>query len=93
MLGTDEVRVWRPNELDPPATLVDRERVLEEMFQLAWADGQMDESELRVIRDFALAWGIDSQRLRDWIEMYTFADANRFERWMRRISGFLFPPR
>ena len=43
--------------------LADRERVLEEMFQLAWSDGELDESELRVIRDYARAWAIDPQRL------------------------------
>ena len=92
-LGPEDVRVWRANEIEPPPTLVDRERVLEEMFQMGWADGQMDESELRVIRDFARAWGIDPERLREWTELYSFGDANRFERWFRRIGLFLFPAR
>ncbi len=90
-LGVEDIRVWRPNEIDPPPTLVDRERVLEEMFQMGWSDGQMDESELRVIRDFARAWGIDPERLREWTELYSFGDSNRFERWFRRIGLFLFP--
>ena len=90
-LGGEDIRVWRPNEIDPPPTLVDRERVLEEMFQMGWSDGQMDESELRVIRDFARAWGIDPERLREWTELYSFGDSNRFERWFRRIGLFLFP--
>ncbi|MBX3207021.1 MAG: TerB family tellurite resistance protein [Labilithrix sp.] len=90
-LGPEDVRVWRPNEIDPPPTLVERERVLEEMFQMGWSDGQMDESELRVIRDFARAWGIDPERLREWTELYSFGDSNRVERWFRRIGLFLFP--
>ncbi len=90
-LGVEDIRVWRPNEIDPPPTLVDRERVLEEMFQMGWSDGQMDESELRVIRDFSRAWGIDPERLREWTELYSFGDSNRFERWFRRIGLFLFP--
>lgn len=92
-LGPEDIRVWRPNEIDPPPTLVDRERVLEEMFQMGWADGQMDESEMRVIRDFSRAWGIDPERLKEWTELYSFGDANRIERWFRRIGFFLFPGR
>jgi Zn ribbon nucleic-acid-binding protein len=92
-LDPPDIRVWRPNEVAPPSTLPDRERVLEEMFRMGWADGQMDESEIRVIKDFARAWGIDPERLREWIKLYSFGDANRVERWFRRIGLFLFPAR
>lgn len=92
-LGVEDIRVWRAAELPPPNTLVDRERVLEEMFQMGWSDGQMDESELRVIRDYARAWGIDPERLREWTELYSLGDSNRVERWFRRIGLFLFPAR
>jgi hypothetical protein len=92
-LSAEDIRVWRPNEIAPPNTLLDRERVLEEMFQMGWSDGQMDESELRVIRDFSRAWGIDPERLREWTELYSIGDSNRFERWFRRIGLFLFPAR
>ena len=92
-LSPEEVRVWRPNEIPAPATLVDRERVLEEMLQLAWADGQLDASELRVVRDFARAWGIDPQRVRDWIDAYDFGASSSLERWLRRFAFFLFPAR
>lgn len=90
-LGLEDLRVWRPNEIAPPATLVDRERVLEEMFQIGWSDGTMDESEMRVIKDYSRAWGIDPERLKEWTELYSFGDSNRFERWFRRIGFFLFP--
>jgi hypothetical protein len=46
-----------------------------------------------VVRDYARAWGIDPERVREWLEMYSFADANIFERWFRRIGFFLFPGR
>lgn len=92
-LAAADIRVWRPQELPAPNTLVDRERVLEEMFQMGWSDGQMDESELRVIRDYARAWGIDPERLREWTELYSLGDSNRVERWFRRIGLFLFPAR
>lgn len=92
-LEIDEIRVRRPNEIDPPPTLVDRERVLEEMFQMAWSDGQLDDSEMRVIREFARAWGIDPARLTEWVELYSFGDSGKLERWFRRIGFFLFPAR
>ncbi len=92
-LVAGDMRVWRPNEIPAPATLVDRERVLEEMLQLAWADGQLDASELRVIRDFARAWGIDPQRVQDWIQAYDFGASGTLERWLRRFAFFLFPAR
>ena len=90
-LDPEEVRGWRPNEIDPPATLQDREKVLEEMFQIALSDGQLDESELRVIREYARAWGVDPERLAEWTELYSFGDASGVERWFRRIGLFLFP--
>ena len=92
-LPVEEVRVRRPGEIDPPPTLVDRERVLEEMFQMAWADGQMDDSELKVIREFSRVWGIDPVRLEEWTKMYTFADTGRVERWFRRVGQMIFPER
>lgn len=92
-LDVDDVRVRRPNEIDPPPTLVDRERVLEEMFQMAWSDGQLDESEMRVIREFSRAWGIDPARLTEWTELYSFGESGAIERWFRRVGFFLFPAR
>jgi predicted RNA-binding Zn-ribbon protein involved in translation (DUF1610 family) len=92
-LPLHEVRVRRPGEIDPPPTLLDRERVLEEMFQMAWADGQMDESELKVIREYSRVWGIDPERLAEWTKMYTFADTGRIERWFRRFGQMIFPER
>lgn len=90
-LEPHELRVWRPGELLPPPMLEDRERVLEEMLQVAWADGQIDESELLVVREFARAWGIDPERVKEWVELYSFGNDNRFERWFRRLGLFLFP--
>lgn len=90
-LEPEDVRVWRPNEIEPPSTLQDREKVLEEMFQIALSDGQLDESELRVIREYARAWGVDPERLSEWTDLYSFGDQSGIERWFRRIGLFLFP--
>jgi len=88
----DELRVWRPNELPPPPTLEDRERVLEEMFRIGTCGGDIDDSELRVVREFARAWGVDPDRLRQWAELYTMGEPNPAERWLRRLGLFLLPP-
>ena len=92
-LRDEDLRVWRPNEIEPPPTMEDRERVLVEMFQMAWSDGELDDSELRVIRDYARTWAIDPERLREWSELYSFGDRGSVERWFRRIGLYLFPAR
>lgn len=90
-LDAHQIRVWRPNEIGAPPSMADRERVLEEMFQVGWSDGQMDDSELRVLQEFARAWGIDPERLRELSDLYRIGDLNALERWLRRLSLFLLP--
>lgn len=90
-LAVEDIRVRRPAEIDPPATLVQREALLKEMFWMAWNDGELDESELRVVRAFARAWGVDPQRVQEWTDVATMGDANALERWVTRIGRYLFP--
>jgi hypothetical protein len=90
-LAAEDIHVRRPAEIDPPATLVQREALLKEMFWMAWSDGELDESELRVVRAFARAWGVDPQRVQEWTDIATYGDSNRLERWVTRIGRFLFP--
>jgi hypothetical protein len=90
-LSLDEIRVRRPAEIDAPATLVARERLLEEMFQMAWSDDELDESEIRVVREFARAWGVDPQRVTEWTAIATSRGSSRVARWIDRVGYFLFP--
>jgi hypothetical protein len=90
-LTLDEIRVRRPGEIDAPPTLVQREKVLEEMFQIAWSDDELDESEVRVVRDFARAWGVDPQRVTEWTAIATSRGSSRIARWIDRVGYFLFP--
>jgi DnaJ-domain-containing protein 1 len=90
-LGPEDFRVRRPTEVDPPATLPQREALLKEMFWMAWSDGELDESELRVVRAFARAWGVDPQHVQEWTEIATHGDDNVLERWVTRIGRYLFP--
>jgi hypothetical protein len=90
-LTMDEIRVRRPTEIDPPPTLVRREEVLQEMFWLAWVDDELDESEVRVVREFARAWGVDPQRVSEWTAIATSRGSSRIARWIDRVGYFLFP--
>jgi hypothetical protein len=90
-LDLAEIRVRRPAEIDPPPTLVQRERLVEEMLWMAWSDDQLDESEVRVVRDFARAWGVDPQRVTEWTAIATSRGSSRIARWIDRVGYFLFP--
>ena len=50
-----DLRVWRPLELGLPD---DPEPLLRDLVTLAWADGVRDETEWRVVREYARAWGV-----------------------------------
>lgn len=90
-LAPEEIRVRRPFEIDPPATLVQREKLLEEMFWMAWSDEELDESEVRVVRDFARAWGVDPQRVTEWTATATSRGSSKIALWFDRVGYFLFP--
>jgi hypothetical protein len=90
-LPLEDIRVRRPGEIDPPPTLTQREKLLEEMFHLAWSDDELDESEVRVVREFARAWGVDPQRVTEWTAIVTSQGKSRIARWIDRVGYFLFP--
>jgi hypothetical protein len=90
-LPPDEVRVRRPAEIDPPPTLEQRERLLSEMFQMAWSDDELDESEVRVVREFARAWGVDPQRVTEWTAVVNSRGKSKVALWIDRVGYFLFP--
>jgi hypothetical protein len=90
-LPLEDIRVRRPTEIDPPPTLMQREKLLEEMFHLAWSDDELDESEVRVVREFARAWGVDPQRVTEWTRIVTSQGKSRIARWIDRVGYFLFP--
>ena len=72
VLPAPSARMYRPGELGRPP---DPGPVLAAMEQLARCDGVLDRSEVRVLREFARAWGIvpDEARLRPpsvWAEAW-----------------------
>jgi hypothetical protein len=90
-LPLEDIRVRRPNEIAAPPTLPDRERLLEEMFRLAWSNEELDESEVRVVREFARAWGVDPQRISEWTAVVQSDGKSKVARWIDRVGYFLFP--
>ena len=59
-LAPEDTRVWRPLELGRPE---DPGPIVALMAGLAWVDGQRDETEWRVVREFSRAWGYPSRHL------------------------------
>lgn len=54
-LAPEDLAIWRPHDLGWPH---DPGAVVEAMCRLAYADGQRDATEWRVVREFARAWGV-----------------------------------
>lgn len=98
-LSNEELRVFRPDEAGPVGTLLDRERVLEKMIEVAFLDAissplegvQIDDSEVRVIRTYARAWGVDPQRVERWLRDWHDNRGSLFSRALRRVAKHLFP--
>ena len=89
-LAPHEIHVYRPGEIDPPATLVQREALLKEMFMMAFSDSSLDESELRVVRAFARAWGVDPLCVQEWTNVVRSGSSNKIEVWVTRLGRSLF---
>lgn len=52
-------RVWRPQELGPPA---DPARLMAAMRSMCLCDGEVDRSEVRILSEYARAWGVPLDR-------------------------------
>jgi hypothetical protein len=59
-LSESDLRQWRPTDLDVPD---DPERIVEAMVDLMVVDRQSDETEWRVVREFARHWGVALDRV------------------------------
>ncbi len=59
-LADADVRPWRPVDLDVPDN---PERIVEAMVHLVYADRERDETEWRVVREFARHWGVSLERV------------------------------
>lgn len=98
-LADDELRVFRPDEVGPVGALLERERILEKMIECAFLDAvtspldgvQVDDSEVRVIRAYARAWGVDPARMDRWLREWNDNKGSLLARTLRKIAKHLFP--
>lgn len=86
-LDDKEIRVHRPHEVGPVGSLVERERLIELMVQLAHIDSQKDESEMRLIREYGRAWGVDPARVEGWEAKYAIAQGSKLRRFMIKFKS------
>lgn len=87
-LSPAEMRVHRPVEVAARVPVARREGLLSLMAQLAYADGVADPSEVRVLRAFADAWGVDQAEVDRWLETYRAARRSRRQRLFDRLRSF-----
>jgi hypothetical protein len=88
-LKEEELRVYRPHEVGPVGPLSAREELIELMLDLACADGEKDESELRLIREYARHWGVDPLRIDTWLEQHEARTVSVFRRTLRKLKALM----
>ncbi len=84
-----EICVRRPHEVGPVGTLKDPERLVHTMVQLAYIDEERDESELRMIREFARHWGVDPARIDNWEQSERDKSASQIRRIADKVKALL----
>jgi hypothetical protein len=89
MPTTDDLRVWRANDLPSIGDARLRERLLEACVELVHLDGQRDESEWRVIQDYARCWGISEATLQRWNQAYHARYASPFQSLWNALTGLV----
>lgn len=87
-LAPAEMRVYRPVEVAAKVPPDRREGLVSLMAQLAYADGVADPSEVRVLRAFADAWGVEQSEVDRWLETYRLARRSRRQRLLDRLRSF-----
>lgn len=89
-LQHEEIRVHRPHEVGPVGSLIEREKLIQLMIQLAHIDLEKDESEMRMIRDFARHWGVDPARVDAWEAQEEDRSATGMRRFLMRLKALLY---
>ena len=85
----EDLRVWRAQDLPSIGDARLRERLLEACVELVHLDGQRDESEWRVIRNYARAWGIGEAAIRRWDQTYHARYASPLQSLWNALTGLV----
>ncbi len=89
-IPSDLVRVHRPEAVEMPETLDERERLLEAMVHLVHVDRQRDGTEFRVVQEYARAWRVDDALIAHWDRTYRGHYATGLRRlWLILQAAFL----
>ena len=75
------VRVHRPDSVPVPPDPRARERMIEAMIHLVHVDRLRDGTEIRVVEEYARAWGIAAARVTHWDDLYR----RRYATGLRRL--------
>ncbi len=84
-----EIKLRRPHEIGPVGGLPQREALIERMLELAHIDEEADESEVRLIREYARHWGVDPARIDAWIQSHEAHTVSGLSRMVSKIKDLL----
>lgn len=85
----EDLRVWRAPDLGAISDRRLRERLLEACVELVHLDGQRDDSEWRMIRDYARWWGVPEDRIGAWDKAYQAKYASPLHSVWSALTGLV----
>jgi uncharacterized membrane protein YebE (DUF533 family) len=92
-LAPEEIRVHHPTEVAHLVAPARREDVVKLMCETASIDGLPDESERRVIRAYAAAWGVDDEKIDFWMWGYETMNTSLARQLFLKIRRFVLSAR
>jgi tellurite resistance protein len=92
-LAPEEIRVHHPTEVAHLVAPARREDVVKLMCETASIDGMPDESERRVIRAYATAWGVDDEKIDFWMWGYETMNTSLTRQLFLKIRRFVLSAR
>ena len=92
-LTEDEFRVHHPSEVAHLVPKERREMVVQLMCETATVDGMPDESERRVIRAYAAAWGVPDEKVEFWMSGYESMSTSLVRQLWMKLRRFVLSAR
>jgi len=92
-LSEDEFRVHHPSEVAHLVPKERREMVVQLMCETATVDGMPDESERRVIRAYAAAWGVPDEKVEFWMWGYESMSTSLVRQLWMKLRRFVLSAR
>ncbi len=92
-LHDDEFRVHHPSEVAHLVPKERREMVVQLMCETATVDGMPDESERRVIRAYAAAWGVSDEKVEFWMWGYESMSTGLVRQLWMKLRRFVLSAR